>query len=89
MAFWGERDRGSVVGVYVSSYCQLIVTEMHIVCRRSPQLLTLSISAGCAHAHRYVASVSSDVPLSAVAPRAENWALIRVLRSGSSAPMVL
>ena len=36
---------------------QLIVTEMHIACRRSPQLLTLSISAGCAHACRCVASV--------------------------------
>ena len=74
------------MGVYVSSHCQLIVTEMHITCRRSPQLL---ISAGCVHARSYVASVSSDVPLSAAVSRAENWALIRVLRSGSSAPVAL
>ena len=58
--------------------------EMHAVAVRS-----FSISAGCAHARRRVASVSSDVPLSAAVARAENWALIRVLRSGSSAPMAL
>ena len=77
------------MGMYVSSHRQLIVTEMHIACHRSPQLLTLSISAGCAHARRCVASISSDVSLSAAVSRAENWALIRVLRSGSSALMAL
>ena len=87
MAFWGKREQGSVVSVYVSSHRKLIVTEMHIACRRSPQLLTLS--AGRAHARKCVSSVLSDVPLSAAVSRAENWALIRVIRSGSSAPMAL
>ena len=47
-ALWGERERGSVVGIHVTSHCKLIVTEMHIACCRSPQLL--SLSAGRAHA---------------------------------------
>ena len=41
---WGERERGSVVGVYVSSHRKLIG---HIGCCRSPQLL--AFSAGRAH----------------------------------------
>ena len=41
---WGERERGSVVGVYVSSHRKLI---RHIGCCRSPQLL--AFSAGRAH----------------------------------------
>ena len=41
---WGERERGSVVGVYVSSHRKLIG---NIRCCRSPQLL--AFSAGRAH----------------------------------------
>ena len=41
---WGEREQGSMVGVYVSSHRKLIG---HIGCCRSPQLL--AFSAGRAH----------------------------------------
>ena len=41
---WGERERGSVVGIYVSSHWNLIG---HIGCCRSPQLL--AFSAGRVH----------------------------------------
>ena len=43
MALRRERERGSVLGVYVSSHHKLIVTEINIAYLRSPELLTLSV----------------------------------------------
>ena len=77
-ALWGESERGSMVGVYVSSHRKLIG---HIGCCRSPQLLYSLLRWSCAHWLKRVASVLSDVPLSVATLRAESWALIRVLRS--------
>ena len=75
---WGERERGTVVGVYVSSHWKLIG---HIRCCRSPHTASSLLCWSCTHWLKRVASVISDVPLSVATLRAESWAFIRVLRS--------
>ena len=58
---WGERERGSVVGVYVSSHRKLIG---HIGCCRTESSASSLLRWSCAHWLKRVASVLSDVPLS-------------------------
>ena len=72
-----QRERGSVVGVYVSSHRELIGAQRMLSQSSACSLLRWS----CAHWLKRVASVLSDVPLSVATLRAESWAFITVLRS--------
>ena len=58
---WGERERGSVVGVYVSSHRKLIG---HIGCCRTESSASSLLRWSCAYCLKRVASGLSDVPLS-------------------------
>ena len=80
---WVERERGNVVGQPwhgAASSLRLLPPEMNWAYRmRSQSSASNLLCWSCAHWR--VASDLFHVPLSAVTLRAENWALIRVLRS--------